>query len=293
MAQLFNSAVMTDNGASLLTRAAAGQITIEFTHMAVGNGTYSDGEKAVSSLQKRAALKAQKNTYPISDVTAYTSTCVKMTAIISNYDSVAQKALITSGYYINEIGIFAKAKGAADSTAVLYSIAVVSGTQGDYMPLYNGYNPAQIVQEYLATVNSTANITINTAGAAALKDDFDALKADVESDEVKLTDAYAAEQIMFFRQVQDSYENEAEVHTVDLSMTSNEWPFNNTETTVALKTLRNSTNYRIDISVISYSGGRLGNITAVSRALNGFKLIHDGSATAVKVCVKVTGGMTA
>jgi hypothetical protein len=293
MAQLFNNAVMTDNGAALLTKAAAGQITIEFTYMAVGNGSYSDGEKAVSSLQKRVALKAQKNTYPISDVTAYTSTCVRMTAIISNYDSVAQKALVTTGYYINEIGMFAKAKGAADSTAVLYSIAVVSGTQGDYMPPYNGYNPAQIVQQYLATVNATTDITINTAGAAALKDDFDELKSNVEADESRLADAYTAEQIMMFRQIQEGYENQAEVHTVDLSMTSNAWPFNNTETTVALSTLRETTGYGVDISVISYSGGRLGNITAAGRALNGFKLIHDGSATAVRVCVRVTGGMTA
>jgi hypothetical protein len=206
---------------------------------------------------------------------------------------VAQKAVVTTGYYINEIGVYAKAKGTADSTAVLYSIAVAAGTQGDYMPPYNGYNPAQIVQEYLATVNATDNITINTAGAAALKDDFDTLTSDVRTDEVKLDDTYTAGRIMLFRQIQDGYENQAEVHTLSLSMTGNAWPFNNTETTVALSFLRETTEYGVDVNVISYSGGRLGSITATGRALNGFKLVHDGSATSVTVRVRVTGGMTA
>ena len=44
--------------------------------------------------------------------------------------------------------------------------------------------------------------------------------------------------------------------------------------------------------MISYSGGRLGNITVTDRARNGFKLVHDGSATSVQVSVRVSGGMT-
>jgi hypothetical protein len=177
MAQIFNAAVMTNAGAALLTKAAAGTAQIEFVKIAVGNGSYTDAEKAVSSLQARTALKSEKNTYTFSEVSVYGATSVRLKALITNFDSVTQKTLITTGYYINEIGIFAKAKGAADSTAVLYSIAVVSGTQGDFMPPYNGYNPAQIVQEYYTTVNNSATITINTAGAAALSEDFEPIKA--------------------------------------------------------------------------------------------------------------------
>lgn len=44
--------------------------------------------------------------------------------------------------------------------------------------------------------------------------------------------------------------------------------------------------------MLAYSGGRLGNIRVTDRARNGFKLVHDGSATTVKVQIRVTGGMT-
>lgn len=95
-----------------------------------------------------------------------------------------------------------------------------------------------------------------------------------------------------FKQTQDGYQTEDEVHIVDLAMENMPWPFNNKATTIGLKNLRENANYGVEVSVISYSGGRLGNITVTDRALNGFKLVHDGSATSVKVGVRVSGGMT-
>lgn len=110
--------------------------------------------------------------------------------------------------------------------------------------------------------------------------------------EVGITDASLALTLVQFKQTQDSYQTEDEVHIVDLAMDSLPWPFNNKPTTIGLKNLRENANYGVEVSVISYSGGRLGNITVKDRALNGFKLVHDGSATSVKVGVRVSGGMT-
>lgn len=110
--------------------------------------------------------------------------------------------------------------------------------------------------------------------------------------EVGISDMSLAHALVQFKQTQDSYQTEDEVHIVDLSMDSLPWPFNNKATTIGLKNLRENTNYGVEVSVISYSGGRLGNITVTDRALNGFKLVHDGSATSVKVGVRVSGGMT-
>ena len=45
MPQPFNNAVMTNAGARLLTRAQAGEIKIEFTRIATGNGSYTAAEK--------------------------------------------------------------------------------------------------------------------------------------------------------------------------------------------------------------------------------------------------------
>lgn len=168
MPQLFNNAVMTNKGANLLVRAQAGQIKLQFTRMAVGNGTYASYEKTIQALQKTTKLKSQKNAYALSAVNVYSEHSVKVTALISNYDAVKQSVLVSAGYYINEIGLFAKPQGAADSEEVLYSIAVVAGDNGDFMPPYNGYNPAQIVQDYYATVDNSTQVTIQTAGAALL-----------------------------------------------------------------------------------------------------------------------------
>ena len=42
---------------------------------------------------------------------------------------------------------------------------------------------------------------------------------------------------------------------------------------MALRTLRNTTNYTVDVDVVSYAGGQLGDILIKDKALNGFKLL--------------------
>lgn len=98
--------------------------------------------------------------------------------------------------------------------------------------------------------------------------------------------------LIHFKQTQDAFNNEDELHAVTLQQNNAPWPFNNKETTIALDNLRENTNYSVEVGVIHYSGGRLGNIRVLDRARNGFKLIHDGSATEVQVSVRVSGGMT-
>lgn len=111
--------------------------------------------------------------------------------------------------------------------------------------------------------------------------------------EVGLSDVSLAHAIAQFKQTQEDYDYQSEIRTVTLGMNSSyPWPFNNKETTVALSLLRETTHYSVDVSVDEYSGGLLGNIKVLDKALNGFKLLHDGSATSVTVTVKVEGGMT-
>ena len=90
-----------------------------------------------------------------------------------------------------------------------------------------------------------------------------------------LSDAGLALALVQFKQMQDGYQYEDETHIVNLAMENMPWPFNNRATTVGLKNLR-----------------LLGNIIVTDRACNGFKLVHDGSATSVTVGVRVSGGMT-
>lgn len=186
MPQPFKNAVMTNGGARLLTRAQAGEIKIEFTRIAVGNGVYSAAEKELAALQARTTLKAQKNSYALSDVDVFSDHSVKVTALITNQDPVTKETLVNQGYYINEMGLFAKPAGGTAGTEVLYSVAVTAGDSGDFMPPYNGYNPAQIIQDYFATVDNSANVTINTTGAALLAEDANKLRDDSTQQKYKI-----------------------------------------------------------------------------------------------------------
>lgn len=187
MPQPFNSAIMTNSGANLLLRAQFGEIRIEFTRMAIGNGVYDEEEKSLNALQERTELKSEKNSYGLSDIHIHSEKSIKLTALITNQDPVTEETLIEEGYYINEIGLFAKERDNDDSPEALYSIAVTSGGNGDFMPPYNGFNPAEIIQDYYVTVNNSAEVTIKSnMGAPALADDLQALYRRVDQQRAEL-----------------------------------------------------------------------------------------------------------
>lgn len=179
MPQPFQNAVMTCAGALLLTRAQAGEIKIEFTRVAVGDGAYGESEKSFSALQEQEGLKSLRNSYGLSGIETHSKHSVKITALITNQDPATGAGLVEDGYFINEMGLFAKEKGGGDDTEVLYSIAVTAGEHGDFMPPYNGFSAAQIIQEYYATVNHSAEITIQTSGAFVLAQDFEKFKTEM------------------------------------------------------------------------------------------------------------------
>lgn len=196
MPQPFNNAIMTNSGANLLLRAQFGEIKIEFTRMAIGNGVYEDEEKSLDALQERTELKSEKNSYGLSNIHIHTGKSIKLTALITNQDPVTEETLIEEGYYINEIGLFAKERDNDDSQEVLYSIAVTSGGNGDFMPPYNGFNPAEIIQDYYVTVNNSAEVTIKSnMGVPALADDLQALYGKVEQNKAEMQSNLAQQQM--------------------------------------------------------------------------------------------------
>lgn len=181
MPQPFKNAVVTDAGMQLLAKAQAGEIKIEFTRIETGNGIYGEQEKDPEHLKAMAGLKSTKNSVPLSSVSVYSEKFVKISALITNFNSVTQEIIISDGYYINEVGLYAKEKDKADSTEVLYSIAVTSGSEGDFIPAYNGFDPVEIIQDYYVTVSNSAEVTIQGgAGAPALADDLRAAERKME-----------------------------------------------------------------------------------------------------------------
>lgn len=86
----------------------------------------------------------------------------------------------------------------------------------------------------------------------------------------------------------------AETGTVTLNNTNKVFfGFNNSGSTVALKTVRKTMNYDLDIEVVEVTGGQVGDVIVYDKQLNGFKLKFEGSAKSVKIKYKVRGGMYA
>ena len=181
MAMPFLKAVTTDRGINLLTRSQAGDGIIIFTKMAIGNGIYSSQEKSFEQLRSAESLRGIKNSYRLSAARREGVSNVKVTAIISNQDPITKEAVVTEGYYINEIGLFAKIEG--DNEDTLLSIAVTSGEQGDYMPPFTGSETAQIVQNYIVAISNDLKINMEYSDAAvAFKEDVDRQLSDFKSE---------------------------------------------------------------------------------------------------------------
>ena len=180
MAQPYNLAVMPKCGIALLNSAQAGECKIEFTRIAIGSGTYTEEEKSKSKLLDATGLKKEEKSYSINSKKKINNNSVALSCDITNYDEQTQQALITESFYINEIAIFARAYGTTQE--ILYSIAVTSGDTGDYMPGYNGYNPASIIQDYIVTINSASDIKIQVRpGEYALQADMNEVLLKIEA----------------------------------------------------------------------------------------------------------------
>ncbi len=178
MPQPFINAVMTNAGAEILTRSQAGEGAVVFTRIVTGDGVYEDSEKNIAVLQGITELRNAKNSYRPSGIEKVNEFTVKVTALLSNVDPVSHKTLVTESYHINEMGLYAKIAG--DDADVLYSVTVVSSAIGDLMPPYNGDNPAQIIQGWVATISNTAEVSVELpAGAVALVTDLQATNREV------------------------------------------------------------------------------------------------------------------
>lgn len=72
---------------------------------------------------------------------------------------------------------------------------------------------------------------------------------------------------------------------------SSPYPFNNSVQTISLTKEKPSTDYYVDVELISATGGSVGNFRVTDKLLNSFKLAFDGGATSVSVICRVKGGI--
>lgn len=70
-----------------------------------------------------------------------------------------------------------------------------------------------------------------------------------------------------------------------------DYPFNNSNTTVQITPSRNTTDYTVEVELVSETGGSHGEFVVTDKLVNGFKLAYTGSAKSVSVNVYVRGGV--
>ncbi|MCM1150265.1 MAG: hypothetical protein NC319_09325, partial [Butyricicoccus sp.] len=91
-----------------------------------------------------------------------------------------------------------------------------------------------------------------------------------------ISDAHLAAALLIIQSGLTADQVATEEKTVTLS-NSQSYPFNNSTQTIALKTVRNFTDYTVEAEVLDHSGN-VGDVKIFDRMLNGFKVAYDGSA---------------
>lgn len=138
-----NPIVVTQKGEALSAKALSGQCQIEFTKAGTGDGEWS------TSLYNATALKSQKQEIAISSVKAVNDNTAQITAVISNRG-------LETGYYLREIGIFAREKGDA-GTEILYGI-ITAKIPANLAPYTSG-TPFDMTLRPVIAVSKAATVT--------------------------------------------------------------------------------------------------------------------------------------
>ncbi len=104
-----------------------------------------------------------------------------------------------------------------------------------------------------------------------------------------ITDVSVAATLLLIASGLSKQQTSVERHELTFNNSAS-YPFNNSQKTISLTTTRNSTDYTVEVDVLSHSGN-VGDWVVYDKQLNGFKIKFDGSAKSVTAVVKVQGGM--
>lgn len=195
MAGLFHAAVLTKKGKELLAKAQANGTIITLTKAVTGDGDFRDGasdsvtqeavaevteeaneetltDDQIKKLEEMTQLKSKKQEFDLAAKSVQNQTNVYVKFIISNKKDKSGKPL-ESGYYVKEIGIYAKGTGGSSSDVaeasstssngeeeILYAVAVAVKDQWDYMPSYNSLLPTTITIDFLIEVANADKVEL-------------------------------------------------------------------------------------------------------------------------------------
>lgn len=168
----FYAAVTTDAGLALSADLLIGE-QIVFTKLVAGSGVYDEQEMTRQMLQKVCQIREPRQQFEFSRIEKVTDNCILLKTLMSN-------VILTEGYRMTEIGIYAKKQG-EEGDGVLYSISVAK--EPDFFPCYNGLAAVEIIEEYYITVSDAAYVSLQTSSSAAvLKEDLEKIKAEIQAE---------------------------------------------------------------------------------------------------------------
>lgn len=155
---MFYKAVITSKGLALDAKIKAGQTTVAFTRVKLGDGTY-DGQE---DLKGAANLKNTRNEFGISSIKVIDENTVRIRIVTNN-------SSLNSGYYISELALFATDP---DEGEILYSISLGVPGKMDYQPSKTEMLNATATIDILTSISDaeTANIQTGTGAAASAED---------------------------------------------------------------------------------------------------------------------------
>ena len=166
----FKMGVLTTKALSLISMAQAGKANITFTKFQIGSGNWGDSP-TMATLQAATGLKTKKGEFQITKIEYVNPATSKLTLVASNLQNT------TAGYYITEVGIFAKW---TDGTEFLYALYVTVNDKADWFPAYNSITPSSITYSVPITVANSSSVTVDAASAGiATQRDMEKAQADI------------------------------------------------------------------------------------------------------------------
>ena len=145
---LYNSAVTTTAGQSLIARAIAGNLPCTLTS-AKTTAYVVPGSTSLASL---TSLPDIKQSEAITSASVVSNTQVSASVRFNNTD-------ITLNYMINTIGVYAKVQGDTSETL----LAVITAIDPDVMPSYSAASPVAYVYDITLSISNASSVNIVVA----------------------------------------------------------------------------------------------------------------------------------
>ena len=144
---------ITNKGRELIARAVNNETKINVTKFKIGAGYNTGNDRELTDLIDK------RNEFPINSYERKANGNVEFTFVVSNKTGRGASAIANS-YKISEMGIYAQDDS---GTEILY--AYNKGTDGDYIPVYNGKNAIDIIEKCIIVIDqaATINVTIDNS----------------------------------------------------------------------------------------------------------------------------------